>query len=485
MRGTAAISLAVVGFIACGTQIPTSVDVVDGVDASGPPDGGTTTDASISVPLDAADAPAPLPTGGNGTVDPCAESYKPGPNDIFVTEQGSDDADCGATAKPCTLMRALGTKAQTINIANGTYAMQVKLTNASIRIFGGWTVAPSGWTRSCTPGKVILSSSLAVGVFIDNSAVTLSYLDIMTKATAVSGESLYGLYATNVSRITLDHVNIVAAAGGDGADGGPGAAAISYDCSNQMPYGTAGSPGSTGRDGSLAFTSAGIVSNLGGVGGIGTAGHAGKPATVPIATLIDGVNCGAGTAPTDPQSCLAKPCTHTAKGNQGAAGCGGLGGSGGNPGTNGGSSIGLYVTTRSTVSVVSGSIKSGNGGSGGHGGFGGNGIAGQPGVEGAPNSDPQCLYDAVFDCNSLPYSACDPTPTTQLYLAYGTRGGDGGPGGAGGSGGNGEGGFSYGWARDTSSNIELATTAPVPTISYGSPGTGLASASGESKIFPE
>lgn len=484
------VALGLLGLIACGTKIPTTVEGEEitpgptGADA-GPSSSDGLTDGSVAIPDVAADTYVPPPTGGNGTVDPCAASYRPGASDVYVVEEGANDADCGTTANPCSLARALEKKPQTINIADGTYPLAVKLESTSIRIFGGWKVEASGWTRSCETGKVKLASPEAVGLSIDGSAVTLSYVDVSSKATPAVAESLYGMVVTRQSRVTLDHVKIVAGPGGSGADGQGRAATTLLALCTPASDGLPGPAGASGANGAIAFGPTGIVEVSKPTDGArGVDGHPGKPAIEPVAPGYKGIKCVAPEPTGGPivLGCVNQECEHRIAGYVGTNGCGGAVGMGGAAGSNAGSSIALYVSARSTVSMIDGALESGNGGSAGKGSDGGDGAKGSAGEAGEGRIDADCPDDFAI-CSSRDAPKCENNGGSSPFVAPGgDPGGTGGEGGKGGKGGDGAGGHSLGWACGTSSSVELTGS----TVKPGAAGAGAGPAKvGESFTFAE
>lgn len=470
--------------LACGTQIPTTGLTDDGDGGTPPPmdSGGGTGDGQTV----AEDGSVPPPTGGNGNVDPCEEGYQPGAKDLYVAQNGSPEKECGTTAMPCTLAVALERRPQTINIADGDYpiATPVVWTDTTIRIFGGWTVTGAEWKRTCQEGKVHIKSLGRAAIEMKSSAATLSYIDVESKTVGGLGESLYGLLVTQQSRLTLDHVRVKAGQGGANPNGARvPVAEYQLECGGQAD-GKAGDAGAPGEVGESLFGAGGVdtTTRLATTGAKGGTGHLGTPGSAPGPTK--GMSCKGGlTMPaTAPSVCTAGPCTHLTP-NPGSAGCGAFGGAGGSPGGNGGSSIALYVSERSTVSVIGGSLESAGGGAGGVGTQGGAPAVPGSGAPGEPQLDKECPFDNTDDsyCNTLPYPACDPTDATSAYnVDGGEAGGPGGAGGNGGAGGDGAGGHSYAWARDGSSSVELTAT---PLLKPGTAGAGANADAGTGKVF--
>ena len=464
-------ALGLLGLLACGTRLPTTLESGEAT-PNLTSDGGSTSDNVIGDGGDAVDASdaSAVPTGGNGVPDACVQAYKPGPDDVYVTATGTSDADCGTMEKPCSLSAALAKEPSTINIASGKYTVAVTLMNRSIRIFGGWTATASGWTRTCESGRASIESPEAVGMNIDHSNVTLSYVDVSSKSLGLSlvpAETVYGVFVTNHSRVTLDHVNATSHAGGKGIDGPerPSRSAASVcDAGTGLP----GNDGNTGKNGSADFGPSGPMFVNASDGTDGTDGQNGTTPPLPVA---NGYNCVSGDVamgadPNTPSpTCTQRPCTHQPLqplqgSNRGSNGCGGPGGYGGFAGTNAGSSIALYVSGHSTVSVIAGALTSGDGGQGGR---------GSPGVQGAMGTAGQAgqAYDD-YDCHDDGLECTAPTCLTRnsYNVPGGAAGGDGGKGGNGGNGGNGASGHSYVYVHGTSSSVELSED-PAPVLTPG------------------
>ncbi|MEO8875557.1 MAG: hypothetical protein ABI461_08220, partial [Polyangiaceae bacterium] len=383
---------------------------------------------------------------------------------------GVDTSNCGNEATPCKtigfgLGKAKGTSGKTtVYVAVSTkspYAETITLA-PGITIEGGWTVTGAGdnaeWDRVCKLddptqlARIVGTEIVTIHADDLGGEATLRYLGISTKD-AGSGESVYGLFVSGSSKVTLDNVLISAGPGGDGtpgATGSPGApgVVIPGGCMPGTPTTPAG--GDAGVGATLAtLESTGVSTELGTNGSPGSSGGNGPVGSdggcTSCLTCAIAVGACAGAAP----SC----------GASGSAGCGGSGGGPGGAGQSGGSAIGIYAWGGSVVATA-GKIEIGGGGRGGAGGNGGSGGEGGVGPTGA--SGPKCSTS----CATLGVACTD--TSTGSGDGGGGIGSRGGTGSTGGMGGGGAGGLSYGVV----SGLDASVTIPANTIAVKSGGQG-------------
>jgi hypothetical protein len=440
---------------------------VPGPDASGPdgtagPDGGGGNDVAVkdSTP------PTDGPTG-------CAARTADDTAGVFVAQGlGTDVNGCGTRSNACNSIAygiaaaKAGTAKTTIYLAAppatdagpGAYVESVVL-DGPFTIEGGWNDTGGTWTPICdttTSTAVTIQgvSDKAITASFTGSA-TLRDIRVLSKATAATGETLYGIFATgSTTNLTLDAVVVDVATGGvgvDGTNGTNGTAGSTAGCAT----GT-GSTGGVGPNGSASaagtFSSSGYTPTSGGNASDGVAGTNGT--TGAAGTCSTAGNCAL--------MCSVQQCSTTNKGNvcgaNGLAGCAGTIGTGGTLGTGGGSSIGVFVWD-AHLTVFGGTISSSNGGNGGSGGAGGDGGAGQSGVVG---SAVECVTNWSCNGNACSFIAGTSEPG-------GNAGGKGGNGGAGGHGGGGSGGDSYAFVQGGDGGVTFNGN---PTIMHGDAGTG-------------
>jgi hypothetical protein len=316
---------------------------------------------SIDAPIPITTPDSSLMTGtivyeGGVPIDPfdagvCAEVGPPSSGDFFVsTKMGSDNGSCGSRSAPCGSV-GFGVKSAglagggTVIVARGLYKETVVL-QSNITIQGGWD---EDFNWICDPEAVQIRAPKGSYTTILGHSVsaTLESLTVTCNGapppdppanTSGLGTSVYGIFMTGGSALTLNDVIVVTGPAGNGGTGASG------------PMGPAGSP--DGCDG-----------GGGGMGGLGTPGLGGQVGTFEMSgyTPVVGGTGGIGGN----------------GGSSSSGACGGGGGPGGTGGGGGGCSIAVYLTENSTVMATGGLFQSGNGGNGGTGGGGGPG--GSPG----------------------------------------------------------------------------------------------------------
>ncbi len=437
---------------------------VSGDDSNGQPD--ATTDASGSDVASQDSATQDVNTGDGATG--CAARTASDTTGVFVASSGTDTSSCGTRANPCqTISYALSTAKSTagkttLYLSKATYAESITL-DAALTLEGGWNDSGGTWTPVCDA-----TTSTAVTIQgVTNTTVTAAFsgagtlrdLQVTSKASAATGESIYGVFATgSATNLTLDTVVINVGVGGvgtNGVDGVTGAGATNVGCtSSDGSNGSTGSSGGGASSGGLSAT--GFSTQNGGDAGTGNVGDngtgGGTGACMNTCDTVGGTCQTQCTILTNQQEC----------GSAGLAGCAGQGGGGGSFGTGGGASIAVFVWD-AHVTVFGGSFASSNGGNGGQGGDGGAGGGGTNGEAGAAGGcavlqQPQC---GLNKCTSVLVSA-----TT---LNGGTAGGIGGTGGNGGQGGGGSGGDSYAIVTGGDGGVTLNNS---PTLAHGDGGTG-------------
>ena len=440
--------------LAQGADVPLSFDV--GADE---PDAATRDSALQDVALPAPDSHGnagadtqlvPLgPDARDGQEGDAARGYDESAG-IFVLSSAPANSNCGDRGIPCQtikqgIARAKATGRTIVYVGAGTYIEQVPL-SAGIRVEGDWSVLGSTWTPIYTnPGDAVVIQgptdpaayqTVEAPVLAKDlgGAATLALVTVKSKASAGSGESLYGVFAAGATtNLTLENVKVIVANAGSGVSAPVsvgGAAGVKGGCDRKdAGTGAAVAAGAPGVDGlATGFGVGGYAAGNGTPGAKGQDGNNGPAGS----TAGPAVSCGS-CASAHSTSCT----TYSSVGTDAKPGCGGKGGPGGGAGTGGGSSIALYVWD-ATVNVVGGALQSGNGGNGGLGAEGGAGGRGVDGVDGNPGSD--CYSCSITD-------DWEGSPSTHVYycnqsskaagtpgLADATPGSDGGPGGKGGSG---------------------------------------------------
>jgi hypothetical protein len=398
---------------------------------------------------------------------PTCKQQLPADSVVVDAANGADSGSCGTGEAPCKTVNAGLARAAVeglgkVVVAPGTYVEALEL-KSPIEVIGGWERKETCWEQTDTLPVIQAPNNKNITVLVNaNGQVALRKLEIKSKATAATSESLYGVFATGANTVlVLQNVEIQTAAAGKGANGTKGAngAAADDTCTP-----------STGADGAAAVATPATASGKFSVSGYapspgikGNDGNDGKAGTKPTGSSQSG--CYHCTNPgTNPGQVCGSTWTHDATGY---AGCGGIAGKGGTAGGGGGSSIALFVWDAS-VTLSGGTLTAGNGGQAGEGGPGGTPSA--P-TKGADDSEP-----CSKSCTSLdtPFR-CILGSTTTLFSAGTT----GGKGTAGGKGGDGAGGNSYGIYKGGSATVTVAGVSYV----VGAPGTGGVAGTAAQKNF--
>ena len=407
---------------------------------------------------------------------------------IFVSPKGKD-IDPGTKGKPMRQIQAAVLEAsrqgKDVYAAVGEYG-QISDAETGVAVYGGYDAA--SWSRRGGEPSTVTSGS-GQGVLVDDERNVL--LQLLTVRGTSGSQTTYGIRVINGSSVTLQRVEVSAAAGGPGGRGAPGASGqpgaagenghTGHCDSNQTvssrwggsggaggasAIGRAGGDGGQGGDVEGVGAEAGTRGKLGEVlgvdggtagsgggsgnpggdgkpGGPGGAGEHGRPGsgggstTALASTEWRGQAGSSGTAGTPGGGGGgggAQTGLFVLEGPGNGGGGGGAGGAGGRPGSGGiagGGSFGIYLFN-STIVIESSKVTAGNGGAGGDGGSAGRG--GPGGVRG------------------LGATAC----TSEV--GAGGNGGPGGDGGWGGAGGGGAGGPSIGIFKLGTSKLTLADT---------------------------
>jgi hypothetical protein len=443
----------------------TSADGAADSTADGSTDGGADAmDSAIVVPDASVCGAVPDPSVG-----------------VFVAPNGLDGTACGSSTSPCLtiqkgIMQANGRP--NVYVATGTYAEAITLI-AGITVWGGWTIEAGdggdAWSGICAPsnpvGSVIIQptmNNITVTASALGGAAVLKTLTLESKpqANVAPGESLYGVFATGSTTLTLDNVDITLGNGGDGSPGSMAGAGAEGEPVCNSGDGGPGTP--TGSDGggaeAGAFAATGYQPSAGEIGGNGEPGASGR--VDDAGTCVSCVNCAV------PVLYCTSTATTPSCGDAGGSGCGGGGGYGGGAGGGGGSSIAIYVWG-ATVTVAGGKITAGNGGQGAAGGSGGPGGPGGTGTTG--NSGTQC----VTNCNigGLQLLSC-PSPT--MGEGQGSIGTTGGTGSRGGWGGAGAGGWACAIYEGADASVQYSVSTALNRGNYGtSPAGGALGKSGD------
>jgi hypothetical protein len=290
--------------------------------------------------------------GGDAAGPPSTESVF-----VSLSPQANSEGTCGSRQSPCNsvsiaIERAKAAGSETVVVARGLYEETLVLV-PSVTIQGGWD---EDFTWICDPEAVqIRAPSGSYTTVLGNdigSATTLENLTVSSTSNeapptptipSASGISVYGIFLTGSSFLTLSNVVVVTGPAGNGANvgakGAQGDAGAPSGCDpgdgGNGGTGGAGAPGQMGSFGATGYTAL-----VGGSGDIGTAG-----------------------------------------GNSSSGACGGQPGQGGLGGGGGGSSIAVYLNDGALISSTNALFQAGNGGNGGAGGLGG--IGGDPGGAGA------------------------------------------------------------------------------------------------------
>ncbi|HEX7664810.1 MAG TPA: hypothetical protein VF407_09875 [Polyangiaceae bacterium] len=362
---------------------------------------------------------------------------------VFVSvEVGEDSDSCGADFAPCktikTALTALTSGKSIIYLATSrhtenTYNESVTLPS-NVELQGGWTIlgSPSGgyqWQQVCQDqlgnreqiANIIGTDNFTVRA--QTGSVALTNLYIGSRA-AKPGESMIGILASGQdTSVTLTHVLVDTAQGGNGAIGTTG------DTGDDAPDGSACAfgngmtpdPGDAGTAaGPTTYSDDGVHPAQATGGAAGQTGGNGTRPEDADAGCFSYVNCGLG-------SIGCSSASTSACGVTGSAGCGGSAGAGGGPGQSGGSSVGVFAADGATIVVALGGITVHGGGKGGNGGPGG---AGGKGALGASGKNGDAVHRTCGDCN-VPEVTESPKGTAGTQGASGSAGGTGG-GGAGG-----------------------------------------------------
>ncbi len=368
---------------------------------------------------------------------------------IFVQPDGGSDSNLGdSPASPvqtlgAALLRAETRSGITIALQPGTYAEDVTLGIglSSDSIVGA--VTPT-WQRDCDPAartRTIIATPSPQGVLISGNtgiALSLSHLTVRSANATQPSESSYAVRVLN-SRVILSQVHLIA---GRGADGGvaapPSPAGGAVVCQGEVDCGLP-SPGDAGTSGLPSdggfFSMAGFVAGRGGDGTTGRPGGNGVLG-LPGQTRSGCVLACGGVTPCMNNMLLCPTTTGTVDAGVGRCGCGGLGGGAGQGGPGGGSSVALFISGTSAVTLTSSLLQSSAAGHGGLPSSGGTGAAGGAGVDGA---SARC---AMGPCTRQQCSeVCAPSSPGDV-VPGGPAGSPGGPGGPGGNGGAGAGGSS-------------------------------------------
>ena len=394
---------------------------------------------------------------------------------------GSTANNCGSAARPCAsialgLARAALLARAFVYLDHGQYEEEVALP-AGVTLLGGWDNVDARWTEHCggAPEQlatIVSPTSVAVRAEYSGQS-TLGRLTIRHRDSA-PGESRYGVFARGPeTRLTLRHVFVHAADGGDGETGAAGAmpAAPSESCAlgDGAPAGEDGAKGESAGAG--MFTADGFAAGHGQVGEPGLPGHAGAERTVSCATcVVDGSCAASGLA-----LCAGEPTGATSCPTAGAPGCGGLPGPGGSGGPGGGASVALFIW-QAHVEVYESLLRAGDGGAGALGAAGGlGGPASEPGVGAPGETCVRCTRSKIIG-PVLPGPKPGAALCTQTISgAAAVSGNAGTPGSAGGAGGDGAGGSSYavfrgGGAELRSDNVRLEHGEPGSSLGAGAMG---------------
>jgi hypothetical protein len=402
------------------------------------------------------DAAPPPPVDAGPPPDPCTLAT-PSADGVFAAPGGSTAPSCGSMGAPCASLQtaidgAAAAGKSVVYLAAGTYEQPTLRLRAGVALEGGWLVGAGGkWSRQCTGDQsaiaILRAQAPADTTIVADVAglATLRFLTVASKASALPGQTLYGVVARGAStHLALEAVEIAVAAGGAGGDGAPGRAAVAGadGCTSPANPTVVPAPGVPGA-GALSgtFSASGYTSPPAQPGTDGATGPNGWADAAGQHTCVTGSPCASDAIA---RSCKQPQPTVTDCGTDGTVGCGGGSGGGGTPGGNGGSSIALFIS-EAVVTASAGRFVAGSGGSGGAGGAGTPGGPAGHGTYGVKGTI--TVYDA---CRAA-------APASKLYYCEGTTAGavgwggyagsDGGGGSAGGAGGGGSGGASYAYVR--------------------------------------
>lgn len=424
---------------------------------------------------------------------------------IFVSPSGKD-ADPGTIEKPKRQLQAAVVEAsrqgKSVYVAAGAY--EAFEGETGVGLYGGYD--PVSWSRRGREQKTVIAGS-PQGILVDNERGIV--LQLLTVRGTNKGRSAYGIRAINGSALTLQHVDVSAAAGAPGTAGAAGARGIDgaaggngktgHCDSNQTVSsrwgGTGGPPGasSIGRAGGAGGdggnvegygasggTKGGIGQIVGADGGTGGAGGgSGDPGRAGKAGGA-GASGAAGLRGDGGRNTMALAGVEWA-GEAGSAGRAGIQGGGGGGGGGGGAQTGFFV-------------RDGPGNGGGGGGAGGD--DGKPGSGGGAGGGSIAIYlhNSTIVIQSSNVTAANGGPggpggnggvgsnggagglgatTCTSEVGAGGSGGRGGDGGSGGAGGGGAGGPSIGVMKVGTSTATLNDTRV--TIGAGGAGGALGS----------
>jgi hypothetical protein len=179
---------------------------------------------------------------------------------IFVSPKGKD-IDPGTKGKPMRQIQAAVLEAsrqgKDVYAAVGEYG-QISDAETGVAVYGGYDAA--SWSRRGGEPSTVTSGS-GQGVLVDDERNVL--LQLLTVRGTSGSQTTYGIRVINGSSVTLQRVEVSAAAGGPGGRGAPGASGQS---------GAAGENGHTGHCDSNQTVS----SRWGGSGGAGGASAIGR-----------------------------------------------------------------------------------------------------------------------------------------------------------------------------------------------------------------
>jgi hypothetical protein len=393
---------------------------------------------------------------------------------VFVSPLGDDESGDGSRDKPYATLAVAIEQASTNDrrvyacADGGAYreGPMLEAPASGLELFGGFSC--SDWSYDTDLKSEVLSPYSRALRVIGVSSLRIEDFRFEASAGTEAGESSFGVFISNSTRVVLRRTEIEALDGQDGANGTLAAQAYQPQASLDGNSESLDVPG-TGGEEKVCACQADSVS-LGGRGGAprapsGESGAQGDPALgggLPGDTYGQSCNdrgSGGDGAPSPDAASGAGASTlgSTATGNWrpsagkngetalpgqgggggaslnglghgGGGGCGGCGGSGATAGKGGGGSIAMFVFN-SSVQIEASSLTTGNGGDGGK------GLRGQAGQQSVGLGG-----STVNPLNSCP-------------------GGNGGPGGDGGSSGGGAGGISVGilWSGEAPVQIDVAS----------------------------
>jgi hypothetical protein len=321
---------------------------------------------------------------------------------FFVSVQGNAEDTCGSQKSPCNsvslgVLRASAAERGTVVVSRGLYEETLVLA-PNVTIQGGWD---ESFHWICDPEAVQIRAPNGSNTTVLGESIGSATLENLTVTSSdeppstptipsAGGISVYGVFLSGSSNVTLNSVVVVVGPAGNGAENGvagaKGGGGPDSGCEAGGGDGGSGGPGTPGQQGS--FGAKGYTPLVGGTGGTGTPGE-----------------------------------------NSTNGACGGQPGQGGIGGGGGGSSIAVYLNDGATISSLNSMFQAGNGGNGGSGGFGGaGGTSGGPGA-GKGGSGGRGGGGAGGDSYALIYgTGITGTQTHDTPLMFGMPG-TGGPGG--------------------------------------------------------